>query len=230
MSEQVNTAQVGSYIASGDRQGQVTVREITSGEVIHTFGMDEGIVVREVFLLDGGKTVAASQKKHAIFWDLATGKEIYRFSQRIYGFSHDETKFFTYKYPEGMFLYSYPDLRQICTLAKKRMPPGLFHFLFSPNDRFLVVWFANGYPSSDENYPRRNPVRSALACTKLFNLNTCQEIQEFSQLRALGEGKFSQDSRFYDFKKTKRSLPDNNLVTKSWRFNLTTYEVTELTQ
>jgi len=230
MSKAANTVQVGNYIVSGDLQGQVTITEVSSGEVIRTFVMDEGVVVREVFLLDGGRTVAASQKKHAVFWEAATGEELHRFSQRIYGFSHDQAKFFTYKYPEGMFLYSYPDLRQICTLAKKRMPPGPFHFLFSPNDRFLVVWFASGYPSSDENYPRRNPVRSALACTRLFNLDTCQEIQEFSQLRALGEGKFSPDSRFYDFKRTKRSLPDNNLVTKSWRFDLTTYEVRELSQ
>lgn len=46
MREQVNTAQLGNYIASGDRQGQVTIREITSGEVIRTFKMNEGVVVR----------------------------------------------------------------------------------------------------------------------------------------------------------------------------------------
>ncbi|MDF5725024.1 MAG: hypothetical protein PUP91_32145 [Rhizonema sp. PD37] len=230
MFEQVNTVQAGRYIVSGNRTGQVAVREMTSHEVIRTFGMDEEIVVREVFLLDGGRTIAACQKNHAVFWDLATGEELHRFSQRIYGFSNEQTKFFTYKYPEGMFLYSYPCFRQICTLAKKRMPPGPFHFLFSPNDRFLIVWFADGYPSSDKNYPRRNNVRSALACTKLFNLDTCEEIQEFSHLRALGQGKFSPDSRFFDFKRTKRSLPDNNLVIFSWRFDLTTYEVRELSQ
>jgi hypothetical protein len=227
MFEQVKTAQVGNYIASGDRQGQVTIREISSGEVIRIFGMDEGVVVREVFLLDDGRTVAASQKKQAVFWDLTTGREISRLNQRIYGFSHLGTRFFTYKYPDGMFLYSYPELTQICTLAKKRMPPGPFRFLFSPDDRFLVVGFASGFPSSDENYPRRNPVRSAYVYVKLFKLDTCQEIHEFSQLRAV-EGKFSPDSKFYDFKKTKRSLPDDNFVTKSWRFDLTTYEVTEL--
>ncbi|MEH2170427.1 MAG: hypothetical protein V7K41_28000 [Nostoc sp.] len=229
MSDEVNVVQTGGYQVSGNRQGQVTIREITSSEVIRTFQMDEGIVVREVFLLDGGRTVAACQKDHAIFWDLATGQEIACFNQRIYGFSHDETKFFTYKYPDGVSLYAYPELAQVCELLKRRMA-GPFHFLFSPNDCFLVVWFASGYPSSDENYPRRNPVRSAYACAKLFNLDTCQEIQEFSQLRALEEGKFSPDSRFYDSQKTKRSLPDNNLVAKSWRFNLTTYEVRELSK
>lgn len=229
MFEPVNKVQVGCYIVSGNRQGQVNVEEITSKDVIRTFQMDEGVVVREVFLLEGGRTVAACQKDHAVFWDLATGREIARFNRRIYGFSHDETKFFTYKYPEGVSLYAYPDLTQICELVKRRMP-GPCHFLFSPNDQFLVVWFVAGYPSSDENYPRRNPVRAAHAYTKLFNLYTCQEIQEFSQLRALEEGKFSLDSRFYDFKKTKRSLPDNNSTIKLWRFDLTTYEVREISQ
>ncbi|MDF5723761.1 MAG: hypothetical protein PUP91_25515 [Rhizonema sp. PD37] len=46
MFEQVNTIQADRYIVSGNRTGQVTVREITSHEVIRTFGMDEGIVVR----------------------------------------------------------------------------------------------------------------------------------------------------------------------------------------
>ncbi|MFN6481582.1 MULTISPECIES: hypothetical protein [unclassified Nostoc] len=229
MSNEVNVVQAGGYQVSGNRQGQVTVREITSSEVIRTFDMDEGVVVREVFLLDGSKTVAACQKNHAIFWNLATGEEIYRFPKRIYGFSNNETKFFAYKYPDGVSLYAYPELTQICELLNRRMA-GPFHFLFSPNDRFLVVWFASGYPSSDENYPGRNPVRSALAYTKLFNLDTCYEIQEFSQLRALEKGNFSPNSRFYDFQKTKRFLPDNNFITKLWRFDLTTYEVREISQ
>jgi hypothetical protein len=229
MSDEVNVVQTGGYQVSGNRQGQVTVREITSSEVICTFEMDEGIVVREVFLLDDCRTVAACQKDHTVFWNLATGQQIYRFPKRIYGFSHNETKFFCYKYPDGVSLYAYPEMTQICELLNRRIP-GPFHFLFSPDDCFLVVWFADGYPSSEKNYPRRNPVRAAHAYTKLFNLDTCQEIQEFSQLRALGEGKFSLDSRFYDFKKIKRSLPHKNLVTKLWRFNLTTYELSQISQ
>ena len=228
MFEQVNTVQASGYQVCGDRQGQVTVREITSLEVIRTFGMDEGVVVREVFLLDGGRTVAASQKDHAVFWDLATGQQVHRFQQRIYGFSHDETKFFTYKYPDGVSLYAYPELTQICELLKRRMA-GPFHFLFSPDNRFLVVWFAAGYPSSDKNYPKRNRARAALAYTKLFNLDTCQEIQEFSRLRP-GKGKFSPDSRFYDFKKTWQSSADSSWSTTSWRFDLTTYELREISQ
>lgn len=35
--------QANYYQVSGDRQGQVTVRDTTSGEVIRTFWMDEGV-------------------------------------------------------------------------------------------------------------------------------------------------------------------------------------------
>ncbi|MEH2417199.1 hypothetical protein [Nostoc sp.] len=40
MSNEVNVVQAGGYQVSGNRQGQVTVREITSSEVIRTFEMD----------------------------------------------------------------------------------------------------------------------------------------------------------------------------------------------
>ena len=88
--DEVNVVQAGGYQVRGNRQGQVTVREITSFEVIGTFEIDEGVVVREVFLLDGSKTIAACQKDHAIFWHLATGEQIYRFPKRIYGFSNND--------------------------------------------------------------------------------------------------------------------------------------------
>jgi len=92
-----NTLRSSRYSVSGSRQGQVTVKDAATGEVIRTFQMDDGVVVRETFLLDGGKTVAASQKDHTIFWDLTTGKKNRRFPQRIYGFSPDEKIFLLMK-------------------------------------------------------------------------------------------------------------------------------------
>ena len=156
MSEPVNTVQVGCYKLSGDRQGQVTVKNTASGEIVHTFQMDEGIVLREVFILNNGKTIAASQKDHAVFWDLATGKEIRRFHQRIYGFSHDETKFFTYE-EKKVFLYVYPEMTLTCQLSEGTFGPK--DFQFSPDDHFLVIRFFRGLPADDEYYPRLNPVR-----------------------------------------------------------------------
>ncbi|MEG4346694.1 hypothetical protein QUB70_25955 [Microcoleus sp. A003_D6] len=56
-----NTPSASRYSVSGSRNGIVTVKDAVSSEVIRTFKMDDGVVVRETFLLDGGKTVG-------IFW------------------------------------------------------------------------------------------------------------------------------------------------------------------
>ncbi len=223
-----NTPSVSRYSISGSRNGIVTVKDTVSSEVIRTFQMDEGVVVRETFLLDGGKTVAASQKDHTVFWELATGREIRRFPQRIYGFSHDETKFFTYQFPQGIiFLHSYPSFTLVCKIRKGGGGPGQFRF--SPNDRFLNIQFATGYPASDENYPHRNPTRSAVKYARLFDIETCQEIKEFSQLDLLSIGEFSADSNFLVTPEyTVVDLNSRLIVRTLWRFNVKTYQVEKL--
>lgn len=219
-----DTVQATHYHISRDRKGRVTVKNTVSGKVIRTFQMKEGIV-REVFLLNGGRTVGASQNDHTIFWDLTTGREIRRFDQRIYGFSHDETRFFTYN-REGLFLYAYAHLTRICELVKGPML-GPEAFLFSRDDRFLSILFASGRPASDENYPRADPVRIGIRYTKLFNIETCQEIQEFSRLDVIQLGEFSTDSRFYNLKDSGITVEGKRL-TGSWRFDLTTTMVKKL--
>lgn len=220
-----NTMPASRYIVSGDRQGKVTVKDAVSLEVIRTFQMDSGVVVREVFLLDGGKTVGASQKDKAIFWDLDTGREIRRLNQRIYGFSHDEKKFFTFYHPEGVVLYAYPNLARICQL-KKWPSFGPRGFRFSPDDRFLAIQFQTGFPSRDENYPYSDTVTRGIVYTKLFHIPNCQEIQEFSALRISSLGQFSPDSKFYDLKNVFTYIEGGRLPTRgSWRFDLTTYKV-----
>lgn len=105
-----NTVSNGHYSVSGDIHGIVTVKDAVSSDVIRTFQMDVRGVVWKTFLLNGGKTIVASQIDHTVFWELATGREVRRFPQRIYGFSHDETKFFTYELPqEIIFLHGYPN-------------------------------------------------------------------------------------------------------------------------
>ncbi|MEG3859109.1 WD40 repeat domain-containing protein, partial [Microcoleus sp. herbarium12] len=176
-----NTLGPSRYSVSGSRQGEVTVKDVTTGEVIRTFQMDSEVVVRETFLLDGGQTVAASQKDHAVFWDLTTGEEIHRFPQRIYGFTRDESKFFTFEVPGSkVCLYSYPDLTFVCQLSDNTSGPQSFRF--SPDERFLVIRFMTGFPSTDKNYPKRNHVTRGFIYTKLFNIQDCQEISEFSRL------------------------------------------------
>lgn len=223
-----NTVSASRYSVSGDRQGIVTVKDAVSSEVIRTFKMDDGVVVRETFLLDGGKTVAASQKDHAVFWELETGKEIRRFPQRIYGFSHDETKFFTYELPQGIiFLHSYPSFTLVCKIPKGGGGPSLFRF--SPNDRFLNITFSHGYPANDENYPLPNRSQGPVSYARLFDIKTCQEIKEFYQLNLLHIGEFSADSNFL-------VTPEDIIIDHSsrqilrtlWRFNLKTYKVEKL--
>jgi len=228
-----NTLRPSRYSVSGSRQGQVTVKDATTGEIIRTFQMDSGVVVRETFLLEGGKTVAASQKDHTVFWDLETGKEVRRFPQRIYGFSPDETKFFTYESPAQVFLYTYPNGERICKLVERiqQGPAGSqFYpyrgFEFSPNSQFLVIAFYPGMPSDDENYPNPNPVTRGYTIIKLFNLRDCDDVEEFSELRIRRLGEFTKDSKFY-------SMKDINIDTNhgrkegSWLFNLETYEIKE---
>jgi WD40 repeat protein len=216
------------YQVTGDRSGKVTVKNTTSGEVIRTFQMDEGVVVRETFLLDDGKTVAASQKDHAVFWDLKTGKEIHRIPERIYGFSNDETKFFTYKLPQGIiFLHNYPSFTLVCKIWKGGDGPTQFRF--SPNNRFLNIQFVTGYPGSDETYPYGYPTRLSLILAKLFEIQTCQEIKEFSQLRLGNIGEFSADSNFlYTPENIYVDINSQRTARTMWRFNLKTYQVEKL--
>ncbi len=216
-----NPVAVERYQVSGDRLGRVTVKDILTGEVIRTFEMEAGVVVRETFFLDNGKTVAASQKDHAVLWDLATGREIGRVGQRVYGFSEDESKFFTQSH-QGIFLYSYPRLTQDCTLTARREAGAKF-FIFSPDNRFLFIQFHSGFPASDQNYPY--PIVDASAVyTKLFNLQTCQEVQEFSAHRShVSAVEFSEDSQFLYLENLLIYL-DGVRQEGNWRFNLENYQ------
>ena len=235
-----NTPSVSRYSVSGDRWGRVTVKNATTGQVISSFQMDYGVVVRETFFLDGGKTLAASQKDHTVFWDLATGREIRRFPDRIYGFSHDQTKFFTLKsLAEGtLLLYAYPNLTSICELIPEAAGGnGIMGFSLAPNDQLLTVMFAPNYPESDENYPQGDPSARTVISVNLFNLETCQEIKEFAQAFSLGfdTGTFSPDSNFIEVKtffSGKAFYQGKELSIRfewgTWRFNLKTYQIEKI--
>ncbi|MEG3974294.1 hypothetical protein QT970_06700 [Microcoleus sp. herbarium8] len=229
-----NTVSASRYSVNGDRNGIVTVKEATTGKIIRTFQMDSGVVVRETFLLEGGKTVAASQKDHTMFWDLETGKEVRRFPHRIYGFSPDETKFFTYESPFAqVFLYTYPNGERICKLVEHIQGPAGFQFSpyrgfqFSPNNQFLVIVFYPGLPSDDENYPNPNPVTRGYTIIKLFNLRVCHDVEEFSELRIFRLGEFTKDSKSY-YMKDIRINTNSGRKEGSWLFNLETYEIKEI--
>lgn len=224
-----NTVSASRYSVSGSRQGIVTVKDAVSSEVIRTFKMDDGVVVRETFLLDGGKTVAASQKDHAVFWELDTGKEIRRFPQRIYGFSHDKTKFFTWQAVDkkhNILLYSYPDMNLMCKLLPYQgLGPETFQF--SPNDGFLVVTLYTGVPLSDEDYLNPPMHISGLRLTNLFDLKMCQVIEQYSQLLYGGLAKFSPDSKFYILKES--LIVNGRRISGPCNFNLSNYQLENCT-
>jgi hypothetical protein len=224
-----NTVSASRYSVSGDRHGIVTVKNAVSSEVIRTFKMDDGVVVRETFLLNGGKTVAASQKDHTVFWELATGKEIRRFPQRIYGFSHDETKFFTWQAMDkkhNILLYSYPDMNLMCKLLPYQgLGPETFQF--SPNDRFLVVTLYTGVPLSDEDYLNPPIHISGLRLTNLFDLKMCQVIEQYSKLLYGDVAEFSPDSKFYILKGS--LIVNGRRISGPCNFNLSNYQLENCT-
>ena len=224
-----NTVSNGRYSVSGDIHGIVTVKDAVSSDVIRTFQMDVRGVVWKTFLLNGGKTIVASQKGHTVFWDLETGREIRRFPQRIYGFSHDETKFFTWKLVDknhNILLYSYPNMNLTCKLLPYQ-GLGPEKFQFSPNDRFLAVDLYTGVPLSDEEYLDPPMHISGLRLRNLFDLKMCQVIEQYSKLLYGGLAEFSPDSKFYILKE---SLSINGRrISAPCNFNLSNYQLENCT-
>ena len=144
----VHGDQNATYRVMEDHVGTITLKDQKTGLPIRTFHMNRNIKVREMFLLDKGKTVAASQADHTVFWNTATGREVGRLDQRVQGFSHDQTKLFTW-HRGFLSLYSYPSLKLIGTLNNEsRM--GVEAYLFSPDDRYLAVQLATGRPEAEE--------------------------------------------------------------------------------
>jgi hypothetical protein len=194
MPKERNKLYIGKYLIEGYRTGLVQVKYSDTGALLRSFEMQQG-VVREVFLLDKGRTVAASQKNHTLFWDINTGRIIRRFPERVYGFSHRSERFFTFT-DEGVFLYAYPSFQKLCHLALGQTQ-GPETFLFSPDDSFLAIVFVSGRPASDENYPGTDLVLRGVRYSRLFQLEPCREVYEVFEANINYVGSFSKDSRRY---------------------------------
>jgi hypothetical protein len=126
-------------------------------------------------------------------------------------------------------LYAYPGLKKICQLLPEPTTgPGFF--LFSPEDRFLVIKFATWLPATDENYPYPggNLTDIGIIETQLFDVQKCQEIKEFPKFNG-GTIKFSPDSSFLylmnAYLKTERGF-----IRGSWQLDLTTYKLQKLAE
>jgi hypothetical protein len=205
-----------NYEILGTRKGEVIVKDRHSKKILHEFQMDN-LVIRELFILNGGNVLAAAQKDNTTFWDLKTEKIISKFNQRIYGFSHDQETFLTYKSGK-IILYNYHNMNKLCE-SLNSFNEGPEEFKFSPDDKFLAIVFATGRPANDQYYPQTGPLRRSIRYSKLFTTNNCEEIQEFSKLRVVEIGTFSQNSDLYFLKNT-TVLLDNKYLKSSWQFNL----------
>ena len=205
----------------GDREGHVVVTDAKTGEEIRTFTMNKG-VVRETHILEGGRVVAAAQKDFTVFWDVKTGKEIRRFNERIYKFSHDGKKFVTFqaKVEGNLVIYSNPDFTKQFTLKGiENWGPRLV--LFSPNDRFLLVRFYSFCPLADDLY--LNFAHSKYSTgLHLYDLEFGSIIKEFEEghYDIKGSGEFSSDSKYYYMRITD---PSRGIIFDGHRrFNLET--------
>jgi len=207
------------------RRGQVIVIDNETRETIRTFSLGRTFSV-QTFLLDGGNTVAISQSLSlslnppfddvTVFLDIDTGEEIARLSQRVYGFSEDESMFFVQTRP-GTSLYEYPTLEQICpSIGNNGGFPDSFQF--SPDHRFL--WVISSF--LDLSFPRA--VGSNIFWVELFNIEECKEVSEFSENWDSLDLDFSDDSQFLYLGESSICVREFG-IEGNCRFNLTTYEV-----
>ena len=176
------TNRLDNYEIHGDRQGQVTVRDLVSGEIVRRFQMPEERVIRTTWLLDEGEVAAASQLHQTVFWDMETGEEISRLDYQVYAFSHDGKKLIAFDNQEGFFLYDYPNLRRTCSIPYARAGGPLW-MRFSPDDRYLATGIQLNRPAG-ESYPIGNRGDGDIR-GRLLDLGSCQIVREVSNLRLL---------------------------------------------
>ena len=210
------------YLITGENDGRVKFADFNRKHFT-AFHMDAGKWAREVFVLDDGKIVGASQADHAVFWNVKTGKEIGRVPERVYGFSHDQKHCIAQNNRGSLSVYEYPSLKRIGQL-KPPLRGGISAILFSPNDRYLAIECESAFPEPEETYPFVKALKNAVA-TQLYNLKTMQEVPNFTALR-LAMGTFSADSAAYMGFGT--IYKDRKPMDGIWRFDLQTFEVSAI--
>ena len=219
-----HTIRTTRYSLTGNREGRVSFGDFQK-QVYNHFQMDADKWVREVFVLDDGKTVGASQADHTVFWDATTGKETGRVAQRVYGFAHTGREFFTRSADGKFWLYSYPQfkrLRQIITHTNR----GVEAFLFSPNDRYLAMKVESARPESEETYPYPHNSNKNSVSTNIYDMKTGEEVSSESTYQFHNMGIFSPDSRYYDVDET--ITLRSGVVSGVWRYDLTTLKVSKI--
>ena len=207
------------YSVTGDREGRVKFADFKR-QISNHFQMDAGKWARELFVLDDGKTVGASQEDHTVFWDAATGKEIGRVPEHVYGFSHDQKHFIAENLHDKISIYEYPGLKRI---GQIEWPGGgVSALLFSPDDRYCAAEIESAFPAPEETYPRVK-ARSNSVDVRLYCLDPVGEVLDFAALRSHDIGTFAADSSTYFG--NERLLVWRDWIEAPWRFDLKTFKV-----
>ena len=219
-SHEIRTAR---YLVTGEKDGLVKFADFQR-KVFNHFQMDAGKWAREVFVLDDGKTVGASQEDHTVFWDAATGREIGRVPEHVYGFSYDQKRFLAQNGREKVSVYEYPSLKRVAQFA----PPfaiGLSAFLFSPNDRYCALEFENGFPAPEDTYPNKHHSFHNSSFVHLYCLDPAAVLPKFD--RFVGTvGAFAADSSAY--LGTDSVFVGRDRIDGPWRFDLKTFQFEEV--
>ena len=197
-----NSITSGNLTLFGTPFGQAVLKDALTGTTT-VFQADEDKWARAVFLLDGGKTVGASQADHTVFWNAATGQEIGRIEARVYGFSHNQKLCFATTPESGfMQIYAYPSLKLIGSPTIYQVN-GVSQFLFSPDDHYLLLETRNTQSQSEEGYPsaKGEGVFHIHMYTMLYDLANMKEVNAFNReqikrVSARDMGTFSTDSKF----------------------------------
>ena len=221
-----HTIRTSRYSLTGNREGRVSFGDFRKQTYNH-FQMDADKWVREVFVLDDGKTVGASQADHTVFWDAATGKETGRIAERVYGFAHNGREFFTRNADGKFWLYTYPQLkrlRQIITQSNQ----GVESFLFSPNDRYLAIKLTSARPELEETYPNGHKTGRNIEWIYFCDTETGADVSPEAEARYWfhNTGVFSPDSRYYDVEAT--ITLREGVISGLWRYDLTTRKVAKI--
>ncbi len=223
-----NAVVSGNLMLVGTPLGQAVLINAQTG-VKTVFQADEDKWVREVFLLDGGKTVGASQADHTVFWNVATGQEIGRLETRVQGFSHDQKLCFALTPVERYLqIYAYPSLKIVGSITSYH-EHSVSQSLFSPNDRYLLVQTQNNAQESEITYPRPDYTNVFHVRTRvyLYDLTTMKELPGFSHSFVHDMGTFSADSKFVDMGKDSVmscSMAEPNAI---WRFDIAADDMTK---
>lgn len=207
------------YTVTGNKEGLVKFGDFQRNVYNH-FQMDTGKWARELFVLNDGKTVGASQEDHTVFWNAATGKEIGRVSEHVYGFSHDQKHFIAQNGHNKISIYQYAGFKRIAQFQ----PPcygGICAFLFSQDDRYCAVSFESASPASEATYPMVFNMKN-MSAIQLYSLSPVGEVPNFAALNA-NMGTFADDSSAY-FGSNPVYI-GNDWTDGPWRFDLKTFKV-----